>query len=363
MIGSPSAYFRFPQNKGEARAPLEAAPRRIVEDGLVRLGRFDAPVREMNLPDARLLKGLGGSWPLPPLVVEWVGAGLAHPEWYLGLIVVDAKAGSLAVLYGYNRRTGEYFSHDRPGLRRQVRVAPSTWNDTTSFEGRGFRVEMRHRLEQGFHEVDVAIAASGKKPAVEGRLRWHEELGKNRPLVLMSPLEGGGFLYNHKAQMPIEGSLRIGGDSFKFDPHRDVANMDDLKLHPGGLRLRYRWFNFAGFDSQGRLVGVDLAHADQKGDPYWAENSLWVGDKLFPLDEVDFQLDPRDPSKPWRAADKDGRIALTFFPEGGKAVSLGPLGRYYQKCGRFQGKITDVSGETHEIRDYYGCAECANVLS
>src|SRR3990172_1891671 len=90
MLGSATSYFKFPQNMGAARASAEEAPPRIVdESGLIRVGMFKARVREMNLGEAKLLKGLGGlgaSWPVPPLVVEWIGAGLAHPHLYLGLI-------------------------------------------------------------------------------------------------------------------------------------------------------------------------------------------------------------------------------------------------------------------------------------
>ncbi len=361
--GPAPSFFAPPVNRGTARVVPEDAPLRIVDDGLIRLGLFKNPVRQMNLTDSRLLKGFGESWPSPPLLVEWVGAGMAHPDWYMGLIVVDARVGSLAVVYGYNRRTRDYFSHDRVGLRRQVKVAGSTWNDTTRFEGRGFRIEIIHRLEHGFHEVNLDIAKAGKKPAVKGRVVWSEPLGKTQPLVLMSPLENNGFIYNHKAQMPIEGTLRIGGEEVEFSSRRDVANMDDLKIHPASRKLAYRWFNFGGFDPKGRLVGADLAHTPQKPDPYWEENCIWSGDKLSMCGTVRFEMDRNDLMKPWRAVDDEGRVDITFYPEGGKAVKLGPLGSYHQKCGRFRGKLVDASGEKHEIRDYYGCAEAANILT
>ncbi len=356
------AFFSVPSGYGRApRVVPEAAPPAIVTGGLVRLGMFDAPVRNMNLTASKLLSRSGRL--IPPVFLEWVGAGIAHPDWYLGLIVVDAKLASLAVLYGYNRKTGAYFSHDRPGLRSRVKVAGSTWNDVTRYEGRGFRIEILHRLEEGRHDVTVDIAASGKKPAVKGSLLWREPLGRMQPLVLMSPIDGGGFIYNHKAQMPVEGELRIGREAVRFSPERDIANMDDLKLRPTGSGLAYRWFNFGGFDPKGRLIGVDLAHADRKPDPYWAENCLWAGEKLWLCDEVEFEVDRKDPMKPWRASDRKGNIDITFHPEGGKKVGLEPIAIYHQKCGRFRGKITAGDGEVHEIRDYYGCAELANIFT
>jgi hypothetical protein len=357
-----SEFFQFPAARGDRVAP-EDAPRAIVDNGLIRLGLFKTPVREMKLRTSALLKGFGASWPTPPLLVEWVGAGMAHPDWYLGVIVVDAsKLFSLSVVYGYNRKTGAYFSHDGIARRSRVRVADATWNDVTRFEGRGFHVEFVHRLDQGFHRVNIDIRAAGKKPAVRGNLIWHEELGKSQPLVLLSPVEGGGFIYNHKAQMPIEGDLRIGTQDLKFDPRRDVANLDEVKVHGGALRLSYRWFNFGGFDRQGRLVGLDLAHSPQKPDPYWTENCMWVGDKLWMLGHVQFEMNRRDLMQPWRARDKEGRVDISFFPEGGKAVNLGPLGKYYQKCGSFRGKLIDGEGVEHLIEDIYGCAESMDVL-
>src|SRR3990172_9343598 len=83
MLGSATSYFKFPQNMGAARASAEEAPPRIVdESGLIRLGMFKAPVREMNLGEAKLLKGLGGlgaSWPVPPLGGGGVGGGRGQP--------------------------------------------------------------------------------------------------------------------------------------------------------------------------------------------------------------------------------------------------------------------------------------------
>lgn len=361
MIGPESRYYQSSRKPGEQRISPEPAPERIVENGLIRLGMFTAPVRDMNLAESALLRGTGKSWPSPPLLVEWIGAGIAHPDWYLGMIVVDAKAASLAVVYGYNRKTGFYFSHDRPGFRGQACVPASTWDSLTRFDGRGYRLEIVHRLELGHHEVSIDIAASGKKPAVQGKLVWHEEPGRIQPLVLMSPIRGGGFIYNHKAQMPVEGSLRIGSDRLEFRPDRDIANMDDLKLHPSLQGLNYRWFNFGGFDRKGRLVGADLAHTPQKPDSYWAENCLWVDNRLSVCDPVHFEADRGDPMKPWRATDEAGNIDVTFFPEGGKTVSLRPFGIYHQKCGRFRGRIMDAAGETHEISNYYGCAEYASI--
>ncbi len=110
-------------------------------------------------------------------------------------------------------------------------------------------------------------------------------------------------------------------------------------------------------------MGLDLALSPQKADPYWEENCLWVGDKLSMLNHVKVEMDHRNLMQPWRAFDAEGRVDITFYLEGGKTINLGPLGRYYQKCGCYRGTVIDDAGEKHVLADYYGCAESTDVLS
>lgn len=353
-------FFLAPGRTGSRVTPV-APPASIVEDGRIHMGLFTEPVRDMNLHAARLFNRVRGFVPVPPLFIEWIGAGLAHPEWYFGMIIVDAKVLSLAVFYGFHRKTGAYFSHDRIGLPGRARVASSAWNGVTAFTGLGFRSSVAHDLATGRHEFEIDVRRFGKRPAVKGKLTWHEPLGKTQPLVLLSPVGENGFIYNHRAQMPLAGELQVGGERVQFDPARDVGNLDEVKIRPEGSRLSYHWFNFGGFDARGRVVGADFALTPQKPDAWWSENCLWVGDKLWMCDEVSFTKNANDLMQPWRAQDERGNIDLTFQPEGGKKVSLGPLGAYHQKCGRFSGRIVDGAGEAHDIRDYQGCAEHAVV--
>lgn len=340
---------------------MEAAPDRIVDSGLIRAGLFKTPVREMNLLDSKLLDGKAVNRAGFPKLMEWVGAGMAHPEWYFGFIIVDAKVLSLSTLYGFNRKTGAYFSHDAFGRAGMTRVAGSTWDSATSAQKSGFLMKVDHHLEKGFHKVRIEIKASGKDPAISADLTWHEDLNKIQPMVLMSPLKGKHFIYNHKAQMPVSGVMKIGNQAVEFDPGRDLANMDEVKSCVSA-KNSYTWFNFGGFDQKGRVVGLNASDNTQRLESSWPENCMWAGQSLAMLGPVKFELNIHDMMKPWRANDEQNRVDITFYPEGGKAIKLGPLGKYYQKCGRFRGILVDDLGERHEVRDYYGCAESMDVL-
>jgi hypothetical protein len=353
-------YFRYLEAAADGRRVIEDPPDRIVEHGLIRCGLFKTPVRTMNLLESNALGGRAKTRLGLPRLMEWIGAGMAHPDWYFGFIIVNAQAASLAVLYGYSRKTGDYFSHDSLGPKSWVRVAESTWNDVTAIHKRGYNMEVNHRLEQGFHKVKINIRA---KPGIIADLTWHEDLEKLKPLVSMAPVKDGGFMYNHKAQMPIEGTMKIGDEDIEFDPRRDLANMDDLKTFGGSnLKLNYNWFNFGGFDERGRVIGLNASASDQKPDPNWSENCIWAGDKLFLVGPVSFELEAKDVMKSWHCTDRNGKVDITFHPEGGKTVALPPLAKYHQKCGTFRGTLIDGSGERHEVKDYYGCAEYADVF-
>ncbi|MGZ3451400.1 MAG: DUF2804 domain-containing protein [Polyangiales bacterium] len=325
----------------------------VAADGRIHAGLFSAPVRRFSFDRSR-----SGA-----PTVEWYGAGLAHPDHYFGLIVVRANVGSMTSLYGFDRRNRRYFSHDAIATRSRAQVSASPYRGTTRFSTSGFELAIDHDLENHQHRVHVEVAARRGRPSVSGELVWHERLERSPALAALVPLGGSRFVYNHKAQMPISGSLRVGGETVEFSPNRDLANMDEVRARLGLSRLRYAWFNFAGFDASGEIVGLNAANVGALDEQMAAENVIWAGPRRTHVGPVTFEIDPRDLDRPWRARDREGRVDVTFHPEGGKAVLLGPLGRYHQKCGTFRGTLIDGEGRRREVDGYVGCAEVMRVLA
>jgi hypothetical protein len=363
IIGAPAfasedgdRFFKIPAAGQGGKPELQSAPETIVESGLIRAGYFQAPPRKMNLADSDLLRGNPAS-----LYLRWIGAGMAHPDWYFGFIIVNAGIASLSTLYGFNRRSKEYFSHDSFGPAKFTAVADSVWDGVTFMRKPGFEMEVRHRLDLGRHAVRIDIKKSSKAPAVSADLVWHEDLSKIQPLVVMAPLAGRHFMFNHKAQMPVQGKMKIGAENLEFNPGRDLANMDEVR-NCAGAKNKYQWFNFGGFDPKGKIVGLNVSKSQQRSDERWSENCIWAGKTLSFTSPVTFQVDRKNFNSPWRAFDQKGRVDIIFHPEGGKALNFGPLGKYLQKCGTFRGTLIDDSGEKHEVRDYYGCAEDMDIF-
>lgn len=329
----------------------------VAHDGRLQTGHFDRPPQQLNFRDARLL----ARRTLLPRLVEWYGVGMAHPDWYFAVIVVQAERFSLMNLYGVDRHSREMFSHDVIATPRHARVAESPWGGETTFDRTGAWVRMRHDLAAHKHTVDVDLRAGKNRPAVRGQLVWHEDPTRSPALVALAPMGERRFIYNHKAQMPISGTLRVGNVDVTFAPDRDLANLDEVRACLG-VRNHYRWVNFSGFDDQARIIGLNASDSRQRHASWGSENAMWLGAKLSFVGEVEFDLDPHDLMRPWRIRDRACRIDVTFTPEGGKSVAVGPLGAYHQKCGTFSGVLRDERGAEHSVNRYVGCCESVAVL-
>lgn len=361
----PAQYFRIPEIGATGFPAVEDPPEKIVEDGLIRCGLFKSPVRKMNLLDSNVLGGSAVDALGLPRLLEWVGVGMVHPEWFFGFIIVDAKCASLGVLYAYCRRDGTYFSHDVFGSKNWVGVAESTWNGATTISKRGYNMSVEHQLEKGFHKLSVDIGGL-KKPPVTADIVWREDLAGTEPLVSLTPNTGSGFAYTHKAPMPTEGTMKIGDEELTFDPRRDLTLFEEIKISSGkggAGGINWNMFGGGGFDDEGRAIAIGTGASPQKSENYWSENCIWADGKLTNVGHVKFEIDPNDVLKPWRVHDRDGRLDITVRPEGGKTIDMQPfLGIYHQKCGKFSGTLVDASGERHEVKDFYGAGEYADIL-
>lgn len=345
----PSDYFILPA----APDAIEDAPVRIVEGGRIQLGFFRAPVREMNLSEARALKSWPRSFP------EFIGYGITHPDWYFGTIIIDPKSlPYISSIYAFNRHSGRLFSHDRFTFGKDGAVTKNTWNGDSFAVESDFMIRYRHRLEEGYHEITVDIPRDGDKPAVKADLKLSLDLKYFQPMTVSMLVEPRYWGYTQKAFLPISGEMSIGGEKIAFDPRRDLAGLDESRnLTP--FRYGWTWGTCAAFDEKEGIVGVNAGVRTQVPDgERWNENCAWIDGKIMLLGDVTWELDASNPMKPWRLRDKRGRLDLEYVPEGKKSVgSRGWGAGYFQTCGQFEGTLQDGSGKIHQLNTYYGVAE------
>ena len=341
----------------DGRRFLEEAPPEIATGGRLRLGVFREPCRNMNLDQARVFAGGELRWWGAPKLQEWVGYGLAHQHRYFGMIIMDLKLRNFASVYALDRRSGKTFFHDAIGSGKNSGVAKTSWSGRTYMDKKGFKMEFIHDLDHGRHRIKIDIAGKKDKPGVQMDLLLHQDRQSFQPLVVSMPIEPRHYMYTHKAMMNVEGSAEIGDERIQYDPRIHLAAMDEFKSF-WPVPKRWTWGTAEGKDQSGRPIALNLVDYYTRDQEWWNENCCWSDGKMSLLGPVQWELDLKDPIKPWRVRERSGRAEATFFPEGGKIMDLSPIPfKYYQKCGRYEGFVIDDQGQKHEFHNLYGPAE------
>lgn len=340
------------------------APDRLVDpDGrLLGFAVFDGAVRRANLEEARLRwRGL----PLPGLYArlrlkQWQHFALVLPEVYLGVAVVDAGYLRTSWCYVVERDSGRAFEHKRTGVTLDVRVARDLWHDHTHARARGYRVEIENLEERGEHELLLEIDRQGERPAVAARLVCG---GADRPhpQPLAVVFAGGSPAhpaYTHKVPLPLSGTVRIGERTRAVDAEAGVAILDVHKaFYP--RHTYWNWATFAGRDTRGRRVALNLARNMNRDDARVNENCLWLDGRIAHLGPAGFDYDHRHVLASWRVRTADGDVDLEFRPRGERREDL-RLGLvrsvFHQPYGTFAGTVRFL-GEEIPVADQFGICE------
>lgn len=342
------------------RSIVETPPR-LVEDGKVaRFGAFREPFRELNLDQAEIF-GLGGRYPRALnrfRLKEWQHFGIIHPRHYLGLAIFNAKFMGVSFVYHYHRELGAQVEHSRQAPAGKALVAETTWRGECSFEGRGYSIRIRNRLEEGYHHVEVNAAERKNLPGIRGEFRMLEDLSIYQPLAIVSPFSPRRPLYTHKAACPVEGRITVGDEVIELDPARDVCLLDEQKaFYP--YRSFWRWMTFGGYSPEGALIAANLCHNVIAEDEEYSENCYWVGGKIHLTGAARFGYSEADILGPWFVKTTDGLVDVDFNPQGERAerIRLGPiLSDFHQPFGLFRGRL-GKEGDAVEIRDLFGLCE------
>ena len=336
---------------------IETTPERLVDEGRIMNGAFRQPLRDVNLLDADVYQKTPAFWRMR--FKEWCGMGFVHPDWYLSVMIQDAKYLGSGVVYVFNRHTREFFQAGWTGPFRAVKVAANQYSGQALAKRRGFVLRFDHSLDQRRHDIHIDAAATRRHPAIKADLVLREDFESMQPLVVSLPVDRTHHAYTHKGLMSVEGLLNVGGQIARFIPERDVGNMDEHKaIYP--YHTRWLWGSFGARMDDGGFVGVNLADhvfADQERNN---ENCVWLGSELLLLGAVRWEMNPVKPFNPWGVRDTEGRVELEFRPEGRfvqKANLLFARIDYYQMFGTWSGLIRDASGKTVEIPPSFGVAE------
>ncbi|WP_227837750.1 DUF2804 domain-containing protein [Nocardia aurantia] len=324
-------------------------PRSLVENGVRHYGRLGArpvsvnPLDEFRGPWRRLRR---------TRLKEWAGFTVLHPEIYASMILQDAKYLASSEIYVHDRATGVLHQHEQVAPPGAVRFAGRLIGSSVALRRKRYALSYEFAADR--HRIEIDIAATTDAPAFTGRLDLLPASAS--PALSVSSRLPGGTMYTNKALYPVEGSLRVGEREFVFRPDRDLAILDE---HKSALPYRtvWTWGTFGTF-ADGVPVGANFVDRPElPGQP--EESAIWTAAAAAPLADVDFGWDASAPLSPWRIRSADGRLDVTFTPEGRKTVDLqlGVLAMdYFQAYGTFAGSL-DIGTRTLELTDVHGVCE------
>lgn len=337
-------------------AALLPTPDALVENGRLHTGFFTTPFRRVNLLEAPLFGGVA-ALPLRWLrLKEWVGFGINHPRLFGGILVQDAKLACSATVYLYDKETrvmNEWLVLDLPG---RVHLPETLWDSSTHCGFPGWFVHFQHCLERGFHTISARCPATRTAPALSVEMTLFQDMTTYEPLVVSLPMVPRHHTYTHKSPVRLKGSIRIGQQTYFFEPARDVGNLDEQKsFYP--YSTRWWWGCALGNSDAGSEVVVNfvnqLTPKHQQG-----EDAVWVDGRLSLLPRP--RIEPLERPGDVHIHDDSDRLNLRFVQEGAKKEKrwYGPISMDYQQAfGRFSGHVVDSAGARHQLDSSYGALE------
>ncbi|KAG5362336.1 hypothetical protein CJU90_5037 [Yarrowia sp. C11] len=317
-----------------AEKGLPKAPESLVSKGLPNFGIFQGEVKDMSWESLEA-KPYNTKWHHK----KWEYVGIATDDYFFGVAVCHVGWSSTAFAYMFDRKkekvTKHYTSNAIPLLTKcEVQDRPF---------GNALYSSMGNKIEFIREGDTLKLSVDVKKLAIEAEIDL-----KGAP-ILCSIARANWIAHStHKTSgLPIKGHVNLK-ENFKtkdleFDlPENAVASLDSSN----GLLARTTEWIWASAHTK------DLGFNLQEGYMGKNENAIWLDGEIYPVGNVTFEFDRKNPLEEWKIKTDDGKVNLTFHPEGarGEHKELGVASSYYlQPVGLFRGTLEAVEGDPIEV--------------
>jgi len=314
--------------------PLPPAPERLAaDDGTPRYGLFAGSVADARFGTLKHVPGI-----LERRLIEkrWQYVFLATPEMMLALAIIDCGYLSSGICAVFDRGSGRLLVDDNPVLPpicAQVAEQPSG-----GMSARLLGPRIRARMQRAGSRM--SIQATWAHADVDLLLETDRA---PPPITAIAPAGAAGRfdLTQKTVLVPAEGEVRAG--NIHFPVHGAFAGLD----YTHGLLARetaWRWAFGCGRAGAG-LVAFNFSDGFLQGD---GENVVWIDGEPRAVGPIAFSFEAQAPLAAWRVQTADGRVDLTFRPEGFRAQTIDLkliASRYLQPFGTFSGKVDGVAIE------------------
>lgn len=263
---------------------------------------------------------------------KWVYACVVTPEVMAAFAIVDAGYLASGFCAVFDRGSRRLLADENP-------VLPSICVNVSEQPGDGMSAWlMGPGVKASIQRTDGKISLKANWRNTEADLLF-DATRAPAPMTAVAPVgvPGRFDLTQKTVLLPAEGDLRTG--NARFAVRGALAGVD----YTHGLFARetaWRW----AFAMGGR-VAFNFSEGFLQGQ---GENVAWIDGEPRAAGAVRFEFTGSDPLAPWRIRSEDGRVDLTFQPEGYRAQSvdlIAILSKYVQPFGTFSGRLDGVAIE------------------
>lgn len=289
-----------------------------------------------------------------PRKERWNYWAVNDNRFFFSATVADIDLVALAFAYYYDRETRDF-------AEKTVLAAPGSIPLAPAVAGNAI-------LDTPAMRVAITDEATGTRIRVDAAdfrgAPLHADIVVERPaghetLNVVIPWNETQFQFTSKQNtLPARGTVTIGERRHELGD--DAYACLDFGRGVWPEQTLWNWGAASGMQS-GRLVGLNLGGQWTDGTGM-TENGICIDGKLTKIGEdVRFTYDRARLMEPWQIASASSdRIALTFTPEYeriAKAENETYLSEVHQMFGRYDGVITDATGEPIAISNLWGWIE------
>jgi len=252
------------------------------------------------------------------------------------MIIQDAKYMATGELYLYDRGSAAMSDYIANRLLPYGGLPANLLQNRCTYAAGGLRLGYDFGADEVLISIDIDGASSN--PPVKARLTL--DVRRASPPLVVSALLPGGKMYTNKIIYPASGTIVWGERRYEFDPARDFAILDEHKSHLP-YHTDWDWGTFA-MPVDGHIVGANLANRPEEPGQQ-EESCIWTPDAALELSDITF-TQTGDDDAPWKMVSADGRVDVTFTPQGhkGQTLNLGVVAMdYAQWFGHYNGTIGD----------------------
>ncbi|TGL49667.1 DUF2804 domain-containing protein [Leptospira wolffii] len=330
----------------------------IGPDNQVRYGVWDGPI-DFNYRDFSLLDFFGKE-------IKGLKKRFAfHSFNYLGIMMEDCLVGIAAVSLGYAYNVfcylykydeGKVFEFDEkgPDLGLALKFPANPDEYEILFKKGSSFLEIRKSHSEGKLSLNADF---GKKLRISGDFPY--SLASHNPLRVLNPSEPTRWTFTEKCSplVPDRISVKYANRELARDPYRTTMVYD---WSAGYLRRETNWY-WAAFSSvlpEGGKIGANFAAL--VNESFFPENAYWIDSKRQRVSRCIFDFSQKDPYKPWRLWDEEGRLRLEFEPKGERKEKMNLIWTklyFRQFVGKFSGSLRPESGKEVQFKDVWGFTE------